>query len=177
MVGAPLEAIFGALVGDLDNAGRALHADAYRALYWTTGVPHTPLFPGIAALLDECVRAGLLLALVTTKQVDIATHLLEARGLTSHFSVVIGGDSTPHHKPHPAPALAALQQLGVTPEHAAVVGDTTFDIGMARAVSCRAIGVTWGYGTRESLLASGAHELAHDVPGLRALLLGSNAAV
>ena len=177
MVGAPLESIFGALVAGLDDTGRALHADAYRALYWTTGVPHTPLFPGIAALLDECVRAGLLLALVTTKRVDIATHLLEARGLTSHFSVVIGGDSTPHHKPHPAPALAALQQLGVTPDHAAVVGDTTFDIEMARAVSCRAIGVTWGYGTPESLLAAGAHTLAEDVTHLRTLLLGANVPV
>lgn len=174
LVGAPLESIFGTLISDLDTVGRAALADAYRTLYWTTGVPHTPLFPGIPALLAECVRAGFLLALVTTKREDIATHLVDARGLNTHFSAVIGGDSTPHHKPHPEPALYALRRLGVEPAHATMVGDTTFDMEMARSAGCRAIGVTWGYGTPESLRASGAHDLAHDVGHLRTLLLGDS---
>jgi phosphoglycolate phosphatase len=174
LVGAPLEAIFGALLPDATAQDCIAHADAYRARYWTSGVPHTPLFPGVADVLAACRAAGLPLAVVTTKRVDVATHLLEARGIAPLFSAVIGGDSTPHHKPHPAPALAALGALGIEPARAsevAVVGDTTFDIEMARAAGCRAIGVAWGYGGAETLEAAGAHYLAEAAAHLRALLL------
>ncbi len=193
LVGAPLEAIFGALLPAATTAECIAYADAYRELYWTTGVPHTPLFPGIRDVLDACRAAGLMLAVVTTKRVDVATGVLEARGITGHFTVVIGGDSTPHHKPHPAPALAALAQLGIDlagvasagsvappplaalASSVAVVGDTTFDVEMARAAGCRAIGVAWGYGGGETLVAAGAHHLAEDAAHLQALLLEDGA--
>ena len=171
MVGAPLEVIFGALVPALDDDGRVAYANHYRELYWTVGVPQTPLFPGVSEVLSELVSSGVKLALVTTKRADVATHVLEATGIAARFGVVIGGDSTPHHKPHPAPALAALAALGVSPSGAAVVGDTTFDVLMARAAGCRAIAVGWGYGSRESLVEAGAETIAETVAQLRGLLV------
>jgi phosphoglycolate phosphatase len=173
LVGAPLESIFGALVPALNEAACLELANRYRALYWSTGVPHTPLFPGMREVLDAGRDNGLELAIVTTKRVDIATHLLEVRGLTQHFRAVVGGDSTPHHKPHPAPAQLALATLGVAPDHAVVVGDTTFDVEMAHAAGCRAVGVTWGYGGAETLRAAGAHHLVADAAALQATLLGA----
>jgi phosphoglycolate phosphatase len=52
--------------------------------------------------------------------------------------------------------VAAMRAAGATPEHTVVVGDTVFDIAMARAAGASAIGVSWGYHTRDSLLAAGA---------------------
>ena len=171
LVGAPLESIFGTLVPALDDAGCVAYANHYRDLYWTVGVPQTPLFPGVGELPSDPGSSGVGLAVVTTKRADVAAHVLEAAGIARYFRAVIGGDSTPHHKPHPAPALAALEALSVDPVDAAVVGDTTFDVFMARAAGCRPIAVGWGYGSRESLLDAGAEVIAETVAQLRALLL------
>ena len=97
--------------------------------------------------------------------------MLEAVGIARHFQSVIGSDSTPHHKPHPAPAHAALEALSVRAAEADVVGDTTFDVLMARAAGCRAIGVGWGYGGRESLVEAGAERVVESVDQLRAVFL------
>jgi phosphoglycolate phosphatase len=170
-VGAPLEVIFGTLVPALDEAGRFAYAEHYRDLYWTTGVPRTPAFPGIEALLGELADAGVALAVDTTKRRDVALGVLEARDLTHRFPVVIGSDSTPHHKPHPAPALAALSQLAAAPDRAVVVGDTVYDVEMARAAGCRAIAAGWGYGSEDSLRAAGAELIVESIAQLRDVLL------
>jgi phosphoglycolate phosphatase len=135
------------------------------------GVPQTPLFPGIAQLLEELAASETRLAVVTTKRTNVATHVLQAAGIAHHFRTVIGGDSTPYHKPHPAPALAALEALSASPAESTVVGDTTFDVLMARATGCRAIAVGWGYGSRESLTDAGAEVVVESVTQLRSLLL------
>ena len=144
------------------------YANRYRDLYWTVGVPQTPLFPGVAHLLDDLSAAGLKLAVVTTERADVARHVLEAVGIARHFAAVIGGDSTPHHKPHPAPALAALAAISTAPGDATVVGDTTLDVLMARAAGCRPLAVSWGYGAPESLSDA---EVVETVAQLRSLLL------
>ena len=177
LVGAPLEAIFGTLVPALDELSRLAYANHYRDLYWTVGVPQTPLFPGVADLLSDLAAANVRLAVVTTKRADVAKHVLEATGIAPWFHVVVGGDSTPHHKPHPAPALAALEALSASPAQATVVGDTTFDVLMARASGCRSIAVNWGYGSRESLVDAGAELVVETLPQLRALLLRELGAV
>ena len=171
LVGAPLESIFATLVPALDDGGCVTYANHYRELYWTVGVPQTPLFPGVAQLLSSLGPADVGLAVVTTKRADVAAHVLEATGIARYFRAVVGGDSTPHHKPHPAPALAALEALSAAPASAAVVGDTTFDVLMARAAGCRPIAVGWGYGSRESLEGAGADLIVDTVTQLRALLL------
>ncbi|HET7770073.1 MAG TPA: HAD family hydrolase, partial [Chloroflexota bacterium] len=120
LVGAPLESIFATLVPALDAAASLTYANHYREMYWSVGVPHTPLFPGISDLLTELASLGAGLAVVTTKRVDVATHILAALDIARHFRIVIGGDSTPHHKPHPAPALAAVTALSADPQTATV---------------------------------------------------------
>jgi phosphoglycolate phosphatase len=52
--------------------------------------------------------------------------------------------------------LAAMREAGTTPQNTVVVGDTVFDIAMARAAGASAIGVSWGYHARDSLMAAGA---------------------
>lgn len=129
---------------------------AYLEAYPSLGVPNAPLFPGVLSLLDRCVAHGQQLAVVTTKRTAIARLVLNAIGVEDRFLAVIGFDAAAHPKPHPAPALAALERLSIPAKDAVVVGDTTMDMGMARAAGCRAIGVGWGYQHREALLAAGA---------------------
>lgn len=146
------------------------YVSKYRELYPTLGIPRTPLYPGIGAVLRACVEAHLRLALVTTKRTDVAREVLAAVGIEGLFTAVIGGDGAPFPKPHPAPVLAALEMLNLTPGEAVIVGDTTFDMEMARGAGCRAVGVCWGNHPPESLLASGASALAHRADELVTLL-------
>jgi phosphoglycolate phosphatase len=180
LVGAPLETIFSRLLSgrhrpsDGSIAGAVSVDDcvqAYLSLYPSLGVPAAPLFDGIRETLESCRVAGLNLALVTSKRMALAQAVLRFTGIESYFDVVIGADSTDHHKPHPAPALAAVEQLGVTPADAVVVGDAVYDMQMARAAGCRAVGVAWGYGDEAALRQAGAEALATTPASLTGLLL------
>ena len=66
--------------------------------------------------------------------------------------------------------LNCLEATGVAPEYAVVVGDSSFDMEMARAAGVRAIGVAWGYQPPERLLAAGAERIVADFPALEAAL-------
>ena len=96
---------------------------------------------GVLATLKE---HGHRLGIVTAKRrrtVDLAFARLPIEHL---FETVVGGDETEHHKPHPAPLLLALERLGASPEDAAYVGDSPFDMQAAKAAGLYAIGVSWG---------------------------------
>ena len=94
----------------------------------------------LATLKDRGHRLGI----VTAKRrltVDLAFARLPIEHL---FETVVGGDETEQHKPHPAPLLLALERLGASPEDAAYVGDSPFDMQAAKAAGLYAIGVSWG---------------------------------
>ena len=63
--------------------------------------------------------------------------------------------------------LQALEATGVAPENAIFVGDTTYDMEMARAARVQSMGVGWGYHKTEQLAAAGAHFIASTVDELR----------
>jgi phosphoglycolate phosphatase len=65
---------------------------------------------------------------------------------------------------------AALFEAGAAPHQAVMIGDTTFDMLMARSIGVPAIGVSWGYHSAGELLASGAQSVAHDAAMLAAAL-------
>ncbi len=99
---------------------------------------------GMDAVLDELKNRGHRLGIVTAKRrvtVDMAFAQVPIEHL---FDVVVGGDETAEHKPHPAPLLLALERLGAQPADAAYVGDSPFDMQAARAGGLHAIGVGWG---------------------------------
>lgn len=99
---------------------------------------------GMTDVLTSLKEQGRRLGIVTAKRratVDIAFRYLP---LESFFEVVVGSDDTERHKPDPEPLLYALDRLGASPDDAAYVGDSPFDIRAARAAGLHAVGVTWG---------------------------------
>ena len=94
----------------------------------------------LAKLKDEGRRLGI----VTAKRrltVDLAFARLP---IEQFFDVVVGGDETEEHKPHPAPLLLGLERLDARADEAAYVGDSPFDMQAARAAGVHAVGVSWG---------------------------------
>jgi pyrophosphatase PpaX len=99
---------------------------------------------GMDTVLDTLKERGHRLGIVTAKRRE-TVELAFARVPLAHlFDVVVGGDETDEHKPHPAPLLLALERLGAEPADAAYVGDSPFDMQAAKAAGLYAIGVSWG---------------------------------
>ncbi|GAA3667474.1 phosphoglycolate phosphatase [Lentzea atacamensis] len=157
-IGLPLPAAFAKLLGVAEDEPRVAECVAhYRSMSRRIMLPMAPnlvfrgVFDGLASLREN----GFLLAVATNKFSANAEELLVAAGLRDEFSAVVGADQVPMPKPDPASGLLVLNRLGVAPERAVVVGDTTCDVLMARAAGMSSIGVTYGVHGVDQLLSAG----------------------
>ena len=129
---------------------------------------HEPLFDGIADVLGSLAERGWVLGAATGKSDRGLALCLAAHGIAPHFVTLQTADRHPS-KPHPGMVEAAMRDAGAEPAGTVVIGDTTYDMAMARAAGARAIGVAWGYHHPEELRDAGAHAIAerpHDIPAL-----------
>ena len=118
-----------------------------------------PLFDGIAATLGALDDAGWLLGVATGKSDRGLGLCLDHHGLRDRFVTLQTADRHPS-KPDPAMAFAAMAEAGAAPATSVMIGDTSFDMAMAKAAGMLAIGVAWGYHTPDELLAEGADKVA-----------------
>ena len=131
-----------------------------------------PLYDGLLPVLDALAAAGWRLGIATGKSDRGLAHLLAHHGLTERFVTLQTADRHPS-KPHPAMLHAAMAQARSTPHMTAMIGDTSYDMDMARAAGTRAIGVSWGYHDAATLRAAGAQAIADDAAGLLDHLLAA----
>lgn len=156
IVGLSLPQAFSRLVPQVGAVQRTRLVEAYKSAYaelrMRGGPEASPLYPGIPALLDNLsARADVLLGIATGKSRRGLTALLDSHGLSRRFVTKQVADDNPS-KPHPGMLFTALDEAGVEPEHAVMIGDTSYDMEMARAAGVARIGVTWGYHPREALV-------------------------
>lgn len=128
-----------------------------------------PLFDGILEALDQLEQDGWLLGVATGKSDRGLNLCLTQHGIAGRFVSLQTADRHPS-KPHPAMAEAAMAEAGVTPAQTAMIGDTSYDMLMARAAGARAIGVAWGYHAPDELRAAGAEAIAENPQELPILL-------
>ncbi len=173
-IGLSLELAIAAWRPETEVAERTQLAEAYRtawrALRDQEGV-REPLFPGALAALMELDRQGCMLAIATGKSRPGLLSVLEHHGLASLFVSLQTADRHPS-KPHPSMLEAAMAETGSAPEETLMVGDTSYDITMARAAGVGAIGVAWGYHPVDNLLAAGATTILESFEDLIALAPG-----
>lgn len=110
-----------------------------------------------------------LLGIITMKSRRGLNRVVDAYDIRPYFQVLKSADDGPG-KPAPDLMLDAMAETGVTPAQALMVGDTSFDIMMAKAAGAQAVGVGWGYQTVEELRESGADAIAATHEELRAIL-------
>jgi phosphoglycolate phosphatase len=119
--------------------------ERFLAGYEASASRYTEPYPSVQDALKELAELGLPLAVVTNKPYRATIQILENLGMHTFFRAIIGGDTLPERKPHPAPILMALEHLGVEPEAALMVGDNYHDVQAARAAGVSAFVVTYGY--------------------------------
>jgi phosphoglycolate phosphatase len=123
------------------------------------GLVSEPLFDGVAQVLTDLVEDGWLLGVATGKSDRGLALALAHHGLDGHFVTLQTADRHPS-KPHPSMVEAAMAEAGAVPADTVVIGDTSYDMMMARNAGARAVGVTWGYHPVDELVAAGAHAVA-----------------
>jgi phosphoglycolate phosphatase len=130
-----------------------------------------PLYGGIRELLGALQDAGWQLGVATGKSDRGLTGCLTQNAILDLFVTLQTADRHPS-KPHPAMLEAAMAEAGARPFQTAMIGDTAYDIEMAKAAGCRALGVAWGYHAPEELLAAGAEAVANTAGELGEMLDG-----
>lgn len=136
-----------------------------------------PLYPGIRTTLEVLAgRPDTLIGIVTGKSRRGLDAILALHGLDAFFSTLQTADDAPS-KPDPTMVHQALAETGGVPERTVVIGDTGFDMAMARAAGAAALGVAWGYHDADRLLEAGAQGIvsSHEdlVPWIERLISAS----
>ena len=172
IVGLSLPQAITLLAPDADHDQQAIIVDSYKDAFRSSrlqGRLQEPLFDGIRELLAHLRATGWTLAVATGKSDRGLYSCLMMHGINEWFASLQTADRHPS-KPDPAMLDAAMLECGAEPANTVMLGDTTYDIAMARSAGVRAIGVDWGYHTRNELLGEGAEAVADTPEQLKELL-------
>lgn len=135
--------------GGDETYGRVL--ECYRKHWLATWRDRPVLFEGVREMLEALVEDGYLLAVATGKSRRGLDFVLTETGLADLFHATRTVDEA-FSKPHPKMLLDILDELGVPPGSAMMIGDTTYDLEMARSALTASVGVCTGSHAREELL-------------------------
>jgi phosphoglycolate phosphatase len=153
---------------------QAAVVEAYKEAFRRSRLEGTldePLYEGIAELLGRLKANGWRLGVATGKSDRGLQSCLAAHGIFDLFVTLQTADRHPS-KPDPSMLHAAMAEAGAAAADTVMIGDTAYDMAMARAAHCRALGVAWGYHLPAELLAAGAEAVAQTPAELEELLNG-----
>jgi phosphoglycolate phosphatase len=140
-----IERGFRASGSPLAEAERDALVPRFMEIYSACATDSTHLVPHARAVLEQLYHSGVRQGLCTNKPVEVTRQILNALDIAGFFGSVIGGDSTSAKKPDPTPLLACLEELGLDPDDAVMIGDSGADVGAARAAGVPVILVPDGY--------------------------------
>ena len=170
LVGYPLETVFSILLGeghpDIDSA-----VSTYRKLYVKLGLPQAYPFEGIPKMLADLHTEGRSLFVVTARNEEMALKILKNHGMNGYILSVRGEREGDGRDSKGELVADVLRNYTLPAEDTVMVGDRRFDSEAALANGCAAVGVTYGYGTREELTEGGAGILVDSPEELANLLL------
>ena len=172
IIGLSVHEAMAVLHPDGETGTHALLAEAYKSAFAglrARGLASEPLYEGIADAIESLEARGWMLGVATGKSDRGLAHVLEKHGLRPRFVTLQTADRHPS-KPHPSMLRQAMAEAGAAPETTAMIGDTSFDMAMAKAAGVAAIGVAWGYHSAERLREGGADVVAEHASELVALL-------
>ncbi|MAU44855.1 MAG: HAD family hydrolase [Yangia sp.] len=173
IVGLSLPLAIAELAPGIAPATRDAMVEAYKASYMglriEKGTPQSsPLYPNTREVLEALhAQPETLLGIATGKSRRGLDKLLDGHEMRRLFVTQQCADDHPS-KPHPAMIEAALSETAMPAHRAVMLGDTSFDMQMARAAGVTAIGVTWGY--HDAARLRDAHHVIDDIRALPPLL-------
>ena len=147
------------------SVDQALHQNLiarYRIHYLNEDKTPSRLFPGAESVIRSLAEADYLLAIATGKGRNGLNMVLEYTGLGDYFHASRCADEA-FSKPHPEMLEQILDELGVFPGEALMIGDTEYDLQMAANAGVASLGVTYGAHTPERLARHNPLDCLHDI--------------
>ncbi len=117
------------------------------------------MYEGVPETLKDLFDQGFTLGCVTNKPASCTLPLLNQLQIDQYFTSIVSGDTCTHKKPHPEPVLFGIEEMGVTPQTCAMVGDSAHDIHAAQAANIPAIAVNYGYNQGVDLSTQNPHAI------------------
>ena len=167
-VGPPLHETFqkfGVPAEECDNA-----VEVFRSRYTTVGIYENTPCPGIRELLEALKANGNRLFIATSKPEVMANRVLEHFDLAKYFELVCGA-TMDRSRIEKSDVIAYLLHYIGKSENTVMVGDTAFDVTGAASHGIPTVGVAWGYGKVEDMVAAGACAVAKTPEDLLKLLI------
>jgi phosphoglycolate phosphatase len=168
-VGLGLRETVDTLVPGCDDALYDVVLECYRRHWVATFRDRPLLFPGVRGMLGDLAQGGYLLAVATGKSRRGLEHAFDQTGLRGDFHASRTADEA-LSKPHPQMLLDILDQLGVRPRAALMVGDSIYDLRMAANAGTHGVAVLSGAHGREELAAEAPRVLLEQIVELPAWL-------
>ena len=157
-IGPPLEPVFREKYGmTADEAWKSVIK--YRERFDVAGIFECQLYDGVKDVIIDMKCKGYRLALASSKPETACKRILKHFGLTSYFDEVVGStlDGSISTKQQVLEELERrMASWGIGKDEMCLIGDTKYDAAGAKAFGIRCIGVSYGFGTREEMLAAGA---------------------
>ena len=142
----------------------------YRRLFDEIAFDYIVPFPGTKETLQYLHDKGYQLGIATSRSRRTLVYLLDQMGIAQYFTHMTSVESTPNHKPAPDLALILLDLFGVKGDETLVVGDTIYDMQMAKNAECHTCGVTFGNHSRDQLLSESPDYIVDSFPALMDIL-------
>lgn len=169
-IGLPLDCIIrAASAGIADEAIDPVIA-AYRGHHAGLERELVALFPGAEEVVEALHAGGVRLAVATNKLTERARASLDRFGIADRFDAIVGADQVAHPKPHPDLVRHVLARTGHAPSAALMVGDTVWDVEMARQAGVASCAVTWGNHDAARLAGADPTHAVDTWPALRAVI-------
>jgi phosphoglycolate phosphatase len=142
IIGLGLREAIHVLYGDIPAQQAQALATQYTANYYA-GESEIPLFLGAADTIKALRLKGFKLAVATGKGRRGLNLALEHCGLSKQFHATRTVDEC-FSKPHPQMLDELMDHLVVLPERTLMIGDTSYDLHMAKNAGVSSVGVTYG---------------------------------
>ena len=150
-IGPSLKDIFSDLLGKKDDQQIHTAIRYFRERYFEIGYQENVIYPGMRELLGELSRHGHKLYIATAKKTIMARAIADLFEIATYFDEILGcGLKRKKHE-----LLNDIKNKENT-QNMVMVGDRHHDMQAGKACQCLCIGVLWGYGSKEELIASGA---------------------
>lgn len=173
VIGLSLGVGLAQLAPDADEATHKIILESYRdAFFMMRSNPAlaSPLYEGAETILRDLTSGGWSLGIATGKSRRGLDAMMEQFGWSNLFSSHLCADDGPG-KPQPHMVLENMRAVGADPCNTIVIGDSEHDMAMAVRAGVSAIGVTWGFGTRDEMKRAGALSVVDNMTDLSAALL------
>ena len=159
-IGPPILESFQLMLGDLGPGSAEEALKFYRLRYGELGLFENILYPGVFEMLNNLSSFGFQLMIATSKPTEFAEKILDHFGISRFFSAIYGCEMDGSRSDKGELIQHLLQAANLCPSQVTMIGDRKYDIMGAKKNNLASVGVTYGYGSREELVAAGADQIA-----------------